>query len=326
MSDVPTSPEEATWFAREFEKIQLNVESFIQGKTGVVRLSLVCLAAEGHLLIDDIPGVGKTSLAKAITQSIRGTVNRIQFTPDLLPTDVTGVQIYNSGTGGFEFHQGPVFANVVIGDEINHASPKTQSALLEVMEERQITIDGVTYRTPRPFIVVATQNPVELDGTYHLPEAQIDRFMMKIGVGYPDAASEAQILKNRTNGVAVSDLPPVSTVEDMARMTDIASRIRIASSVLDYIVEVIGATRTLPGVRLGVSPRGGLALAQSSQAFAAANGRTAVTVDDVKALAPYVLGHRVLLSADAEIQGLEPRSMIEGVLSVTAAPLEAAVV
>ena len=324
MSENLASAEDASWFAQEFERIQLNVADFIQGKTGVIRLALVCLASQGHMLIDDIPGVGKTSLAKAITQSIRGSVSRIQFTPDLLPTDVTGVQMYNSSTGGFEFHKGPIFANVVLADEINRASPKTQSALLEVMEERQISIDGVTHEPPKPFIVIATQNPVELDGTYHLPEAQIDRFMMKLGMGYPDPASEVRILTNRTSGGSVIDLRPVSTIDNVARMTEIAGRVRIAPSLHEYIVEVVGSTRERSGVRLGVSPRGGLALAQASQAFAAANGRSAATADDVKALAPYVLAHRILLTADAELQGLDPRGIVEDVLATTATPSVAA--
>ncbi len=309
-------------FAQQFDQLAHNVGLFIKGKPNRIRLALVCLTSEGHLLIDDYPGVGKTSLARAIAQSVRGTVNRIQFTPDLLPSDVTGVQIYNSGTGVFDFHKGPIFANVVLGDEINRASPKTQSALLQIMEEREVSVDGITYTPPLPFIVIATQNPVELDGTYNLPEAQLDRFMMKISMGYPDPKDEVEILKDRTTGGEVTSLKPVTTVEDVAMMTSVAKRVRVPTSVHEYIVSLAGATRSLEGVRLGVSPRGALSLAQASQAFAASTGRSVVTVDHVKEMAPNVLSHRLLLTADAEIQGFDARSMIQDVVRRLAVPSE----
>ncbi len=320
-----STPQEAEWFAAAFERIQQNVETFIRGKSGVVRLALICLTSEGHLLIDDIPGVGKTSMAKAIAASVHGSASRIQFTPDLLPTDVTGVQIYNSGTGGFEFHEGPIFANVVIADEINRASPKTQSSLLEVMEERQVTVDGITFRSPRPFIVMATQNPVEMDGTYNLPEAQIDRFMMRTGVGYPDHDSEVEVLISLTTGGSVSNVQAVVTIEDVARMIDIARRLTISRSIHDYVVSLTSATRKLDDVRLGVSPRGSIALVHAAQAYAASQGRPMVVTDDVKALAPYVLGHRMLLTADAELQGKSSAVLISQILDGMPVPHEYAV-
>ena len=316
------SPQEAEWFGAAFERLQQNVESFVRGKTGVVRLALVCLTAEGHLLIDDVPGVGKTSLAKAIAASIKGIASRIQFTPDLLPTDVTGVQIYNSGTGAFEFHQGPVFANVVVADEINRASPKTQSALLEVMEERHVTVDGVAFHPPKPFIVIATQNPVELDGTYNLPEAQIDRFMMRSGVGYPDHQSEVEVLINHTSGRSLDELQPVMSIEDVGHMVGIARRITVSRSLHEYVVNLAAATRRLDDVRLGVSPRGSVALIQAAQAYASAQGRPMVVTDDVKALAPYVLGHRMLLKAEAELQGKSSAMMIAEILDGIPVPQE----
>lgn len=324
MTDGDASRQETEWFGQEFDKIQGNIGRFIRGKDSVISVALVCLAAEGHLLIDDVPGLGKTSLAKAITQSIRGSMNRIQFTPDLLPSDVTGVHIYSKEIEDFRFHEGPVFANVVLADEINRASPKTQSALLEVMEERQITTDGNLYKPPRPFIVVATQNPVELDGTYHLPEAQIDRFMMKITIGYPDHADEVEILQNRTSGVEVSDLDQVSAIEDIQRMIHIARRVRVPSSVHDVIVRIVSATRhhNNKDTRLGVSPRGALSLAQASQAWAASKGRNVVTMDDVKAMARPVLSHRIFLNADAEIQGLTRDGMIEQIIHSVPMPVQ----
>src|SRR5262249_28088931 len=216
------------WFAQNFAKLQANVEAFIRGKSSVVRMALVCLMAEGHLLIDDIPGVGKTALAKSIANSIQGSFSRVQFTPDLLPSDVTGTQVWNANTREFEFRPGPIFANIVLGDEINRASPKTQSALLEVMEERQVTTDGTPYLTPRPFLVVATQNPIEFDGTYSLPEAQIDRFMMRLAVGYPDHDAEVDVLRNRSAGRSTDDVKPVIDVQAAATMVAITHEIYMA--------------------------------------------------------------------------------------------------
>lgn len=317
---VGTSAPEAEWFSERFDELQRNVEGFIRGKSGVVRLALVAMMAEGHVLIDDVPGVGKTSLAKALAQSITGSMSRVQFTPDLLPTDVTGVQIYNTAEGTFRFHPGPVFANVVVADEINRATPKTQSALLEVMEERQITVDGETYPAPSPFVVLATQNPVELDGTYHLPEAQIDRFMMRMSMGYPDHEAEVKVLTERTSGNTVASVEPVLDIATVQQMLAIARRVHIAHGLQEYAVSVTSATRNLEELRLGVSPRGSLALVQAAQSYAASQGRAFVTADDIKSLAPYVLSHRMLLTADAEIQGRTAHGMISDILEVVPVP------
>ncbi|NLT53251.1 MAG: MoxR family ATPase [Actinomycetales bacterium] len=283
------------------------------------------MLAEGHLLVEDVPGVAKTTLAKAISASIDGTMRRIQFTPDLLPSDVTGVQIYDSGRREWVFHEGPVFANIVLGDEINRASPKTQSALLEVMEERQVTVDAVPYTVPRPFIVMATQNPIEHGGTYDLPEAQVDRFMVKMSVGYPAHEAEVRMLERRTRGERVDRVTPVLTTADLARMIEIVESVHLAPAVLSYVVTLVAATRRLPEVRLGVSPRGSIALAQAAQARAATSGRTFVTADDVKALAPYVLSHRLLLRPEAELQGVTAVSLVESTLAAVPVPVERSV-
>src|SRR5262245_5100632 len=262
------------WFADRYETLARNVETFIRGKPEVVRAALVCMFAEGHLLIEDVPGVGKTSLAKALARSFGATMRRIQFTPDLLPTDVTGVQVYNDRTREFEFRAGPVFANVVLADEINRASPKTQSALLEVMEERQVTVDGTPFQVSHPFVVMATSNPIEHEGVYRLPEAQLDRFLMRIEVGYPTAVAEREVIENRSRGRTPEHLDAVLSVEEMRQMITIAHEVYIAPVLQDYIVAVASATRRLPECRLGVSPRGSLGLAVASQALAAANARS----------------------------------------------------
>ena len=248
------TPEQAQYFAQRFEAVVSNVERFIQGKDDVVRLALVALLAEGHVLMEDVPGVGKTSLARSLSASLGLTGSRIQFTPDLLPSDVTGVTVFHQSKDSFEFHPGPVFANVVLADEINRASPKTQSAMLEVMAERTVTVDGRSHPVPRPFPGAGTQNPVDMDGTYPLPEAQLDRFMMRISVGYPNPAAEIQILKNAHEGRLLEDLRAVSNVEEISGMIKAAGGVHIADSVMTYIVGLITATRVSPGVRLGSSP------------------------------------------------------------------------
>jgi MoxR-like ATPase len=308
------------WFAQRFEDLARNVESFIRGKSEVVRMCLVCMMAEGHLLIDDVPGVGKTSLAKAIAQSIEGSMRRIQFTPDLLPSDVTGVQVYDAGKREFVFHPGAVFANLVLGDEINRASPKTQSALLEVMAERQVTVDSVPYLVPRPFIVMATQNPVEHGGTYDLPEAQLDRFMMRTTIGYPEHDAEVEVVINGSQGRTAEQLRPVMSTVDMQNMAQIASQVHVAQAITSYIVTIAAATRNLPELRLGISPRGSLALAQASQAYAAARARPFVTPDDVKAMVPYVLGHRAILRPEAELQGRTVHDLLQSILASVPVP------
>jgi MoxR-like ATPase len=307
-------------FAEQFDSLLANIEGFIRGKRDVVRLALVCLVAEGHVLVNDIPGVGKTSLARCIANSIEGSVTRVQFTPDLLPSDITGVQVFNSGTASFDFHPGPVFANVVLADEINRASPKTQSALLEVMEERRVSVEGLPLTVPRPFMVVATQNPIELQGTYPLPEAQLDRFMMQLSVGYPSAQIEVEILAARSQGRSVDEVRPVLTADDIGRMIEFARQVYVAPALLEYVTAVCSATRRMDGVRLGVSTRGALALVQASQAYAASQGRNFVSADDVKALAPYVLGHRLLLSPDTELEGTTAHELIAGVLAAVPVP------
>lgn len=305
---------------RRFDRLADNVERFVLGKPDVVRAAIVCLFAEGHLLIEDVPGVGKTSLARCLANSIDGSMSRIQFTPDLLPSDVTGVQIYNSGTTNFDFHEGPVFANLLVADEINRASPRTQSALLEVMEERQVTVDGSPYRVPRPFMVLATQNPVEMDGTYPLPEAQIDRFMMRISIGYPDVATEVDILRNRTEGHSVSEIQPVMTVEDVADVAQMAAAIHVESSILEYVAKLSAEIRRFDELRLGVSPRGSLALVRAAQVQAAMRGRAFVTADDVKDLAGPVLEHRLLLTPHAELDGVTAGDLVGRALGTVPVP------
>jgi len=308
------------WFAQRFDELARNVELFIRGKPEVIRMALVCMMAEGHLLIDDVPGVGKTSLAKAISQSIDGSMRRIQFTPDLLPSDVTGVQVYDAGKREFVFHPGAVFANIVLGDEINRASPKTQSALLEVMAERQVTVDSIPYLVPRPFIVIATQNPVEHGGTYDLPEAQLDRFMMRTSIGYPDHEAECEVVVNGARGQTPEQLQAVMTTSEMEQMTQVASQVYLAPAITSYIVTITAATRSLPELRLGVSPRGSLAVAQAAQAYAAAQGRSFVTAYDVKAMVPLVLGHRTILRPEAELQGRTAAELLQTILTSVPVP------
>jgi MoxR-like ATPase len=315
----PALDREAEAFAHNFNAVVDNVERVIRGKTGVIRLALCCMLAEGHLLIEDVPGVGKTSLGKALAESIEGTWNRIQFTPDLLPTDVTGVQIFNRQTNTFEFREGGVFANIILGDEINRASPKTQSALLEVMAEYQVTVDSHTYPVPNPFLVIATQNPIEHEGTYNLPEAQIDRFQMRISVGYPDRASEMEIVDRAGSRRKPVNLPAVVTTKQIDEMTDLVERIYVSPAVKQYIVSIVRATRELPQLRLGVSPRGSVALARAAQAVAAADARSFVTADDVKELLPFVLSHRMILAPEAELAGTTTVELLDRV--VTAVPV-----
>jgi MoxR-like ATPase len=318
-----TRPEKrATRFAQNFEAILSNVATVIKGKEDAIRMALTCLMAEGHLLVEDVPGVGKTTLAKAIAQSIDGSWQRIQFTPDLLPSDVTGVQIFNRATNEFVFHPGGVFANVVIGDEINRASPKTQSALLEVMEEHQVTVDSTPYLVPRPFIVLATQNPVEQEGTYNLPEAQIDRFMMRMSIGYPSAEDEMQIIFNNAGGAKVEELGAVVSAAEVRRMIALTDRIHIAPGLAQYIVQLTAATRSMPELRLGVSPRGTVGLARASRAYAAASGRPFVTADDIKDLAPMVLTHRMILTPEAELQGRRALDLVMNLLQTIPVPQE----
>jgi len=315
-----SSSTQVEWFALRYAELSRNIASFFRGKPHVVQTALVCVLAEGHLLIDDVPGVGKTSLAKAISQSIDGAMQRIQFTPDLLPSDVTGTLVYDPGRQEFVFHPGAVFANIVLGDEINRASPKTQSALLEVMAERQVTVDSVPYAVARPFCVIATQNPVEHSGTYDLPEAQLDRFMCRISVGYPDHDAEVEVVMSGTQRRTPDQLAPVISTADLLKMITIAGQVHLSPAVLDYIVTITAATRTMTELRLGVSPRGSISLAQAAQALAASEGRSYVTADDVKAMAPAVLAHRMLLRPEAELQGRTPEDLLDGILGSVPVP------
>ncbi len=308
-------------FADRAKGLAENIGQVIKGKPEVIDLALTCLFAEGHLLIEDVPGLGKTSLARAMAASIAGSWSRIQFTPDLLPSDVTGVTVFNQGSQTFEFHPGGIFANIVVADEINRASPKTQSALLEVMEERRVTVDGTGHPVPRPFVVVATQNPIEMDGTYRLPEAQLDRFLMRISIGYPDAAAEREIMVGHHGGRAISEVRPVLTTDQVAEMIDEVSTVHVADQIFDYIIAIGAATRSLPEARLGVSPRGSIGLMRACQATAAIEGRNYVTPEDVKALAPSVLAHRMIVQPEAELRGMTSESLVGRVLSAVPSPV-----
>ncbi|MBX3194454.1 MAG: MoxR family ATPase [Schumannella sp.] len=314
------TPEQATAFQEAFGRMVAGVEQVLLGKTFVVRLGFVALLSEGHLLLEDFPGTGKTSLARAIAQTVAGTVSRIQFTPDLLPGDITGVSIYDQRKGTFGFHSGPVFANIVLADEINRASPKTQAALLEVMEEGHVTVDGEQHDVDMPFMVIATQNPIEQAGTYRLPEAQLDRFLLKASIGYPDHASTLRILDGA--GVKAHDvtLPPVVTADAVLEMAHLARTVHVDPSINDYVSRLVDATRSATEVRLGVSVRGALALVRSAKTLAAASGRHYVVPDDVKSLAEPVLAHRLVLDPEAEFDGVTPSSIIAQLLLETAPP------
>jgi MoxR-like ATPase len=300
---MTTTHPDADYFAHRFEVLTGSVARVIQGKDDVIRQAIICMLAEGHLLIEDVPGVGKTTLARALAATVELTWNRIQFTPDLLPSDVTGVSVFNQATLQFEFRPGAIFANIVVGDEINRASPKTQSALLEVMEEGTVTTDAVIYTVPRPFMVVATQNPIDMEGTYQLPEAQLDRFLMRLSVGYPSPEAEALVLRSEKNTATVDGLLPVMSSDDLLAMIDQIKTVEVAPAIENYVIALSHFTRTAPEVRLGVSPRGSLALLKAARATAAADGRSFVTPEDVKAVATSVLAHRILLRPEAELEG-----------------------
>ena len=310
----PLSAEDAQRFAANAEAIVDNVAGFIQGKREVISLAVTCLLAEGHLLLEDVPGVGKTSLARSIAATLGMSWHRIQFTPDLLPSDVTGVSIFHQGSSTFEFHPGPVFAHIVLADEINRASPRTQSALLEVMEERTVTVDGITHAVPRPFLVLATQNPIEMDGTFPLPEAQLDRFLMSVSIGYPDLEAEVRVLANSHRGLTIEELQSVGDADDIRRMVALARTVHVEPAVMEYVVRLTSATRTAPGVRLGASPRGSVGLLRAAQVSAAMAGRTYVTPVDVQRLAVPVLAHRIVLN-DVEADSAARTRAIEQVVA-----------
>ena len=290
------------------------VESVIEGKSDAVRLALTVLLAEGHVLIEDVPGVGKTMLAKALARSTGCSVRRIQFTPDLLPSDITGVSAYNQERREFEFKPGPVFANIVVGDEINRASPKTQSALLECMEERQVTVDGRTHRLTPPFMVIATQNPIEMEGTYPLPEAQRDRFTARISMGYPSAESELAMLDAHGSSSPLDTLEPVAQAEDVTELITAVRTVHVAEPLKQYVIRLVAATRASPQLRLGASPRAALHLLRAARARAALDGRDFVIPDDMQALALPVLAHRLLPSAEAVVTQQPPERVLSAIV------------
>ncbi|MHB1166217.1 MAG: AAA family ATPase [Candidatus Nanopelagicales bacterium] len=311
---------EAEAFAAGFDRIVDAVETYIQGKREVVERSVICLLAEGHLLLEDVPGVGKTSLARSLAAALGAHWQRIQFTPDLLPSDVTGVSVFHQSNERFVFHPGPVFANVVLADEVNRASPRTQAALLEVMEERTVTVDAVPHALPSPFMVIATQNPVEMAGTYPLPEAQLDRFLMRASLGYPTHDAEVAVLRAHHAGARVQDIIPVAAAGSVLAMMRVAAGVHVAEAVHDYIVRLVAATREDRTLQLGASPRGAIGLLRAGRVLAAASGRAYVLPQDVQKLAGAVLSHRVILSPQSEAAGVTAESVIAEIVARTPAP------
>jgi MoxR-like ATPase len=303
------------------ERLCRNVERVLVGKRGAIELAVLALLCEGHLLVEDVPGIGKTTLARALAQSVGGTFRRLQCTPDLLPSDVTGVSVFDQRTAEFVFRPGPIFTNVLLADEINRATPRTQSAVLEAMQEAQVSADGVTRGLPRPFVVLATQNPVELEGTFPLPEAQLDRFLIRLSLGYPSEQDEDALVARGTKASAAV-LDTVVAQEDMLESFDAVGRIKVHDDVRHYLVQVSRATRTDPDVRLGASPRATLALHRASQAWAAMHGRDFVTPDDVKRLARPVLAHRLIAGLEARLRGRDAESIVDSILDKVPVPVE----
>jgi MoxR-like ATPase len=297
------------------DRMRAGIDRVVSGRPDLVRITVAVLLAEGHLLLEDVPGVGKTTLAKALARTIDCTVGRVQFTPDLLPSDLTGVTIYRSATGEFEFRPGPVFSNVVIGDEINRASPKTQSALLESMQEAQVTVDGSTYPLPRPFLVVATQNPVEMEGTYPLPEAQRDRFMARLTVGYPEVDAELAMLDLQETADPLDHLHPVTDAAQVRRLIETTRHLYAAPAVKQYVVDLVAATRDDAGLRLGASPRASIQLLRAAKGLAAVSGRDHVLPDDVQTLAEPVLAHRLIPSAESRLSGRSTRDVVADIVA-----------
>ena len=303
-------------------RLRDSVQRVIVGKDRAINLAIISLLCKGHVLIEDVPGIGKTTMAKALAQSLGCTFKRIQFTPDLMPSDVLGVNFYNQKSGDFEYRPGPIFSQVLLADEINRATPRTQSALLEAMQERQATVDGETRLLPEPFLVMATQNPIEMEGTFPLPEAQLDRFMLRIDLGYPTPEEESDILLRFERDIALQDLEPATTAEELRRFQQAVTRVRVDDTVRMYVVAITQSSRENSGLALGASPRATLALYKTSQAKAAIEGRDFVTPDDVKGMAPYVLPHRLLLTSNSRLRGRSADQIVGEVLNSIPVPIE----
>ena len=320
MTTQHLAQDDLTWFADRFDAVAGNIERVIQGKREAIDLIVMSILAEGHVLIEDVPGVGKTLLAKSLARSIHCDFTRIQFTPDLLPSDITGVSVWDRERSTFVFRAGPVFTNIVLGDEINRASPKTQAALLEAMEEHQVTVDAVTRELPAPFMVIATQNPIEHEGTYPLPESQLDRFMMRVIMGYPSRAKELEILETHGRTSSYTDLEPVVTADDVLRMIGMARQVHVSDPVKEYLVDTVEATRHDPDLLLGASPRATLYLQRAARTRAAVAGRGYVTPDDVKAMLQPVLTHRLILRPEAQMRGTDIDEILDGIAAGVPVP------